>query len=362
MRASEPDTEAPEEAVEPRAARGGAEGPLRRARRRRSRRPRVAPVVVPRWIQLVMLPLALLGLCAVARAAGPGAAALHRRRADRAAAQPVRRRCCGAPASRAASAVATVYLVLVLALDRARRAARQPGRQPGLVLPATTCRAIVDDANALARRPPGLARPQRHRRPGHRARARPRCETLGDQVARGLGRPRRASRATRCCGSSRRSIALILILVLSVYMLLYGERIGAVVRRDRAARRRHAGGRLPDAHPGRRVRLRARPAAVLADHGHERGRLPVDLRVARDLPRRQDLRAFFGAFYGFAELIPYIGPVVGALPAGARRAVRPGPARRAVADDRVHRAAADRGPHRRAATSSATRCASTRCS
>src|SRR4051794_10095032 len=32
---------------------------------------RVAPVVVPRWIQLVMLPLALLGAWAVARAAGP---------------------------------------------------------------------------------------------------------------------------------------------------------------------------------------------------------------------------------------------------------------------------------------------------
>src|ERR1043165_2638789 len=31
----------------------------------------VAPVVVPRWIQLVVLPLALLGLWAVARAAGP---------------------------------------------------------------------------------------------------------------------------------------------------------------------------------------------------------------------------------------------------------------------------------------------------
>src|SRR6476661_5817369 len=32
--------------------------------------PPVAPVVVPRWIQLVVLPLALLGLWALARAAG----------------------------------------------------------------------------------------------------------------------------------------------------------------------------------------------------------------------------------------------------------------------------------------------------
>ncbi len=38
----------------------------------------------------------------------------------------------------------------------------------------------------------------------------------------------------------------------SVYMLLYGERIGQAVRAGRPARRRHARGRLPDADPGAR--------------------------------------------------------------------------------------------------------------
>src|SRR3712207_4366653 len=33
--------------------------------------PTVAPVVIPRWIQLVLLPLAILGAWALARAAGP---------------------------------------------------------------------------------------------------------------------------------------------------------------------------------------------------------------------------------------------------------------------------------------------------
>src|SRR3712207_4907126 len=33
--------------------------------------PAVAPVVVPRWVQLVLLPLALVGLWGVLRAAGP---------------------------------------------------------------------------------------------------------------------------------------------------------------------------------------------------------------------------------------------------------------------------------------------------
>src|SRR5919206_3496544 len=32
---------------------------------------RVAPVVLPRWVQLVLLPLAILGVVAIARAAGP---------------------------------------------------------------------------------------------------------------------------------------------------------------------------------------------------------------------------------------------------------------------------------------------------
>ena len=57
---------------------------------------------------------------------------------------------------------------------------------------------------------------------------------------------------------------------------------------------------------------------------------------------------FFGAWYAFAELIPYIGPAIGAGPPVLIAAVQRRAARRAVADDRVHRAAADRGPHRRA--------------
>ena len=85
-------------------------------------------------------------------------------------------------------------------------------------------------------------------------------------------------------------LALILIIVLSVYMLIYGDRIGAVVRGRRAAGRRHAGRRLPDARPGLAVRLRPRPVAVQPDHGHERRADAVRPRLARDLPRGQDVR------------------------------------------------------------------------
>src|SRR5215210_9532557 len=74
MRASEPDTaeEAPPE--EPRPPEERVEAPHDPAPL--STKPpvppaSVAPVMVPRWIQLVVLPLALLGAWAVARAAGP---------------------------------------------------------------------------------------------------------------------------------------------------------------------------------------------------------------------------------------------------------------------------------------------------
>ena len=235
--------------------------------------------------------------------------------ADRAAAQPVRDAAAAARASRAGSRCAPCILVLLASLVGHRRPARQPGRRPGR-------RRSSDNV-------PG------HRRRRQRRRS-PTCRTgstdngidvqvkeQGQTALQTLGEQRR--RAARASSSSftrdalqrlvEASIALILILVLSVYMLLYGERIGAVVRARRAAGRRHAGGRLPDAGPARGVRLRARPAAVLADHGHER-RASCCGSSARSgsSPTARRTRSFFGAFYGFAELIPYIGPAIGALP------------------------------------------------
>ena len=86
------------------------------------------------------------------------------------------------------------------------------------------------------------------------------------------------------------ALALILIIVLGGLHadLRRPHRRGGA--RRRAARRRHAGRRLPDARAGVAVRLRARPAAVQPDHGHERGPDAVRPRLARDLPRGQDVR------------------------------------------------------------------------
>jgi putative heme transporter len=111
------------------------------------------------------------------------------------------------------------------------------------------------------------------------------------------------------------SIALILIIVLSVYMLLYGERIGAGIRSI-----------VP---PGDGTRQDDFPARIQAAvFGYVRGQFLFSLIMGTSagvllwvfgslgiFPDGKTYALFFGAWYGFAELIPYIGPAIGAAPA-----------------------------------------------
>ena len=83
---------------------------------------------------------------------------------------------------------------------------------------------------------------------------------------------------------------LVLILVLSIYLLVYGHQIGELVAPDHAVRRRHARGRLSAARPARGLGLRARPAPVQPGHGRQRRHLPGDPGSHRDLPGGQGLR------------------------------------------------------------------------
>jgi putative heme transporter len=107
------------------------------------------------------------------------------------------------------------------------------------------------------------------------------------------------------------SLALILIIVISVYMLLYGERIGAGVRSVIHS----VDG---DDYPTRIQR---------AVFGYVRGQLLFSLIMGSSagvmlwvlgslgiFPDGKTYALFFGAWYGFAELIPYIGPAIGAGP------------------------------------------------
>ena len=110
------------------------------------------------------------------------------------------------------------------------------------------------------------------------------------------------------------SIALILIIVLSIYMLIYGDRIGAVVRAV-----------VP---PGDGTPDDDFPTRVQASlFGYVRGQFLFSLIMGTSaglmlwvlgslgiFPEGKTYAVAFGAWFGFAELIPYIGPAIGGFP------------------------------------------------
>jgi predicted PurR-regulated permease PerM len=111
------------------------------------------------------------------------------------------------------------------------------------------------------------------------------------------------------------SFDLVLVLVLSIYLLVYGKQIGALVRRI-----------MP---PGDGTPEDDFPLLVQrAVFGYVRGQVLFSLIMGASaaaalwvfgvlgiFPAGQHYALFFGGFYGLMELIPYIGPIVGAVPA-----------------------------------------------
>ena len=107
---------------------------------------------------------------------------------------------------------------------------------------------------------------------------------------------------------------LVLVFVLSIYMLVYGERIGKLVRRV-----------MP---PGDGTRADDYPTLVQRAVSHYvQGQLLFSLIMGTTagvalyifgllgiFPDGSKYAVAFGVFYGFAELIPYIGPILGAVP------------------------------------------------
>src|SRR4051794_25976021 len=274
-------------------------------------RPPVPPVVVPRWVQLVMLPLGIVALWALARAAGtvllvfvaaavlamilnPAVTALQRRgRFPR----PL--------------AVVSVYLLLLLVLIGIGVALANPiadqAQRFGKDVPH-----IVDDANQR------LDDVQKYfdkhgihvklKKQGETA-----LQTLQDKVVGGTSSivAFGGDLLTKLVSAG---LGLILCLVLSIYMLVYGERIGAVVRQA-----------MPpgDGTPGDDYPTRVQKAVA----SYVRGQLlfstamgagaAVGLYIFGVLGIFPDGKTYalaFGIFFGLMELIPFVGPFLGALP------------------------------------------------
>jgi predicted PurR-regulated permease PerM len=271
----------------------------------------VAPVVVPRWIQLVALPLALLGLWALARAAGTVLLILV-----------------------AASTVALILNPLVRKLVR-----RGIPRGVAIFLLYLAVFAFVAGlgvilANPISTQISNFARDVPH---------------FVDQASRDLGDVQRwldqqgvhvqiqrqgqtalqtlqhyvVKRSSDIVSFSQDLLTqivttgfdLVLTFVLSIYLLLYGDDIGRLVRRV-----------MP---PGDGTPEDDFPLLVQrAVFGYVRGQFLFSLIMGASaavalwifgtigiFPDGARYAVFFGAFYGLMEFIPYIGPIIGPLPA-----------------------------------------------
>ncbi|HWW90222.1 MAG TPA: AI-2E family transporter [Solirubrobacteraceae bacterium] len=108
---------------------------------------------------------------------------------------------------------------------------------------------------------------------------------------------------------------LVLIFVLSVYMLLYGRQIGALIRRVMPP----GDGSRADDYPTLVQRAVSRYVGgqllFSAIMGASAGFSLYIFGVLGIFPDGSKYAVAFGVFYAVMELVPYIGPILGALPA-----------------------------------------------
>ncbi len=270
----------------------------------------VAPVVVPRWVQLVLLPLVLLAFWALARAAGTVVLVLIIASLVALGLAPgVRRLERVMPRG---LAILTVYIggfaVLVavgflLASPVATQITHFQHNLPQITRDANRDLANIQDF--LNKH--GIS--VHITKQGQSA-----LDTLQKTILKRSGAIVSFSRGLL---SSLVTIGfdLVLILVLSIYMLIYGRQIGELVRRVMPP----GDGTPEDDYP------------LLVQHavsGYVRGQLLFSLIMGASaalvltifglvglFPDGERYAVFFGAFYGLMEFIPYIGPIIGPLPA-----------------------------------------------
>jgi predicted PurR-regulated permease PerM len=277
---------------------------------------RAQRMVVPRWIQLVTLPMALLALWALARAASTVVLVFLVASVIALILNPVVKRVERPLGSRGVRlprgvAVAGVYVGFVLLLSAGAALLANPVVDqvkafqrdvPNLVDSANSSLADLqrwlDDqgANVKIKAQGETALQTLQRNVLHRS---------GDIVSFGQDLLRRIV-AT--------GFGLILVVVVSIYMLLYADRIGKVVRSV-----------LPpgDGTPEDDFALGAQRAVFSYVRGQalfslimgfSAGMAVWVLGITGIFPHGDSYALFFGIFFGIMELVPYIGPVLGALP------------------------------------------------
>jgi len=271
---------------------------------------RVEPVVVSRWIQAMALGVGLLLLAAVARAAQHVLLIFVVSAVIALIVNPLVSRLRGARVPKGL-AILVVYLGFVLTLFAIGAALVSPvttqvrafqGDIPEIVDSAD--RSLADFQGWLDDRDIGI----KLREPGQTA-----LSAFEENVLRGSSNV--VDFTTGLVTSvAKAALALILIVVISVYMLLYSERIGRTVR-----------GVMP---PGDGSTADDYPSRVQkAVFGYVRGQLLFSFIMGLSaglalwvygllgiFPQGGRFALFFGVFFGLMELVPFIGPVLGALP------------------------------------------------
>jgi putative heme transporter len=270
----------------------------------------VAPVVVPRWVQMVMLPLGLLALWALARAAGNILLVLI-----------------------VAAIVALMLAPLVRRLERHMPRGLAIGIvYVGFFLSVAVvgfllANPVASQITTFEHNLPSIARDANHQlthfqawlnRHGINVHIQHQGQTALDTLQKYV-----SARSSTIVNFSRDllsgivtvSFDLVLILVLSIYLLLYGKQIGELARRVMPP----GDGTPSDDYP------------LLVQHavsGYVRGQLLFSLIMGASatviltvmglvgiFPAGETYGVFFGAFYGLMEFIPYIGPIIGPIPA-----------------------------------------------
>jgi predicted PurR-regulated permease PerM len=267
-------------------------------------------VVVPRWVQLVLLPLALLAVWALAKAAGkvllifivaavialilnPAVALVQRGRLPR------------------GLAVLAVYLAFFLTLAGLGVLLANPISNQVRTF-TNNLPHIVNEANKkIASFQTELDQHGVHLelvKPGKTA-----LQTFQDKVAKSAGKL--ASFGGGLLTEAANAIFnLVLVFVLSVYMLIYGEGIGKLVRRAMP----DGDGTRGDDYPllVQRAVSRYVGGQLLFSlvMGASAGLALYVFGVIGIFPDGRKYAIAFAMFYGVMELVPYIGPVLGALP------------------------------------------------
>ncbi len=267
-------------------------------------------VVVPRWVQLVLLPLALLALWALAKAAGkvlvifivaglialilnPAVSLLHRSRLPR------------------GLAVLAVYVAFFLTLTGIGFLLANPISDQVRTFAGNLPHIVAEANRKLATFQGELNHHGIHVelvKQGKTA-----LQSFEAKVAKS------ADKLVSFGGALASEVAggifdLVLVFVLSVYLLLYGAQIGTLVRRVMP----DGDGTRADDYPHLVQRAVSRyiggQLLFSTIMGTSTGLALYVFGVIGVFPDGRTYAVAFAVFYGVMELVPYIGPILGAVP------------------------------------------------